>query len=285
MRDQVLLVQPPYGELYDIPFSTIATLTAALRGAGYTVIPRDLNVDFMHVILNEAGGRRICDTMAQKIEELDPATPEGKRQTKQLTVLLNGLRKKIPDLDAIYETFTREVGDNSVQPATYKKVNNAYIGELLAMAMLSRPRTEGWTFFDRVENEQDNLYYDYFETLFRDTPWDEIALVGITVTFYSQMPGFSLANWIRRRYPHVHVVMGGDRFSQVDLDDAGDLEECGEVLRRYAHSIVFFEGDTAIVRIMDALAGRGDLEAVPNRVYLKDGAVARNLPVAIEKSG
>jgi hypothetical protein len=213
MSKTILLVQPPFGELYDIPFSTIATLTASLRAEGYTVIPRDLNVDFMHMIMNAQGATRICETMDRQIAALPDTGTDGPKQKKQLQVLVGGLRKKIPELDGIYSAFTREVRAGAVTPDTYKKANNAYIAELLSVAMVTKPAAEGWTFFDRVENRDANLYYAYFDALFADTPWDAIGLVGITVTAYSQMPGFSLAHWIRTRYPHVHIALGGDRFS------------------------------------------------------------------------
>jgi hypothetical protein len=143
MSKTILLVQPPFGELYDIPFSTIATLTASLRAEGYTVIPRDLNVDFMHMIMNAQGATRICETMDRQIAALPDTGTDGPKQKKQLQVLVGGLRKKIPEIDGIYSAFTREVRAGAVTPDTYKKANNAYIAELLSVAMVTKPAPEG----------------------------------------------------------------------------------------------------------------------------------------------
>ncbi|WP_210587268.1 RiPP maturation radical SAM C-methyltransferase [Streptomyces sp. GESEQ-35] len=106
----------------------------------------------------------------------------------------------------------------------------------------------------------------YLDALVDTYPWDEFRVVGFTSTFQQNAAAIALARRLKERHPHLFILFGGANF------DA----PMGPELLRAVDSIdaaVIGEADTAFPLLLDALAGDGDLAAVPGLARRVDGKV------------
>ncbi|MCF8721380.1 B12-binding domain-containing radical SAM protein [Nitrospina gracilis] len=123
---------------------------------------------------------------------------------------------------------------------------------------------------DRVANPYLHLFEDH---LLPRVNWNEYGVVGISIIHIGQViAGLSLARLLRKQYPHLHVVIGGSVFTRhIDiLDDKQILFE------EFFHSLILFEGELPLRRLLEQLQSGGSLSEVPNLIHLQDGKVVHN---------
>ena len=113
----------------------------------------------------------------------------------------------------------------------------------------------------------------YLDALVATFPWEDAAVVGFSSTFQQNLASFALARRLKQRYPHIVTVFGGANF---DSDMGPELVrtiECIDVA-------VIGEGDETFPRLLSALAGGTDLNAVPGLARRLDGNVSVTAPVS-----
>jgi ribosomal peptide maturation radical SAM protein 1 len=111
----------------------------------------------------------------------------------------------------------------------------------------------------------------YLDALVAGFPWESAAVVGFTSTFQQNTASFALARRLKARYPGLVTVFGGANFDG----------EMGPELVRAVDCVDFAvigEGDEAFPRLLTALAGSGDLSAVPGLARRVDGQVVVTPP-------
>ena len=97
------------------------------------------------------------------------------------------------------------------------------------------------------------------------------SLVGISISTSHQLAGaLTLARFIRRQYPAVHVTLGGKHVLR--LKEA--LLEAPAYFSEFCHSLVLDNGERPLRRLIEQLASRGPLGEVPNLVYLHEDRLA-----------
>jgi radical SAM superfamily enzyme YgiQ (UPF0313 family) len=93
-------------------------------------------------------------------------------------------------------------------------------------------------------------------------------LIGISLTLRWQIiPGLSLARQLRRR--GFRVVLGGTAIAKV----SHRLPHLPQFFTEFADAVVIREGETALLELINQLQGSANLDAVPNLLYVADGAV------------
>jgi anaerobic magnesium-protoporphyrin IX monomethyl ester cyclase len=118
-------------------------------------------------------------------------------------------------------------------------------------------------------NPAASLFAEYWETevypqLRRSAP----DLIGITITNRQQIiPGLTLARELRRQ--GYFVVLGGTVYTKF----VKQLQAEPAFLGAFADGVVAYEGETAILELVNQLAGGRDFSKVPNYLYCERGAV------------
>jgi ribosomal peptide maturation radical SAM protein 1 len=116
----------------------------------------------------------------------------------------------------------------------------------------------------------------YLDTLVEDYSWADAQAVGFSCTYQQSVASFALAGRLKERYPHIVTIFGGANFD-------GDM---GVELVRTLDCIdlaVIGEGDTALPRLLCALADGDEPEAVPGvarRIGAEVVATAPEPPLA-----
>lgn len=132
---------------------------------------------------------------------------------------------------------------------------------------------------DVVSNVNENPYRDLFKGHILDSIVNgEPSLVGISVTATSQIiPAFTLARLLRERSKDIHITMGGSVFTKL-IDNLRRPHRLFELV----DSFIVFEGEHALLNLIEQIEGNKDFSKVPNLVYRDGGETRVNEPFHIE---
>ncbi len=130
-----------------------------------------------------------------------------------------------------------------------------------------------------VNDISENPYYALFEEHVIDSMIkEEPNLVGISVTATSQvMPAFTLARQLKEKNADIHITMGGSVFTKL-IDN---LQQ-NHLLFDLVDSFIVFEGEHALLGLIEQLDGKKDFSKVPNLVYKEGNKIRVNQPYHIE---
>ena len=128
-------------------------------------------------------------------------------------------------------------------------------------------------------DEYENPYRDLFKDHVLDSIVSEMPeLVGISVTATSQvMPAFTLARLLKESNRDIHITMGGSVFTKL-IDNLQDNHTLFELV----DSFIVFEGEHALLGLIEQLDGKKDFTKVPNLVYRDGNHIRVNKPFHIE---
>jgi hypothetical protein len=113
----------------------------------------------------------------------------------------------------------------------------------------------------------------YESVLIPGENWQDYDVVGISIVGISQIiPGLTLARQLKEKFPHLHITLGGPIFSV----NAGQLIGHPEFFDDFCHSIVTFEGEEPLHRLLTALKAGDALSTVPNLIHLDGQEVVQN---------
>ena len=107
----------------------------------------------------------------------------------------------------------------------------------------------------------------YLDGLVEACDWDKVRVVGFTSTFQQTAASFALARRLKSRHPGLVTVFGGANFDgEMGLEFARAVD-CVDL-------VVVGEGDLALPRLLDALAGGEDPGTVAGVAYRRGDTVA-----------
>jgi len=291
---QVSLIFPP-SWIPSQPFLSLPSLQAFLRKEGVdNVTARDLNIEIMDVLLSS---EKVKETHARLVERINKcAIKHGTNETEA-----EGLSR----LNWAREVIERE---NMVQNVEWAKSTlksqgfyelDDYVESwkiidrwLQAFGMLYYPSEisiadnsmrysvySSEEILKAVDDECENPYRDLLKEHVLDSIINEDpGLVGISVTATSQvMPAFSLARLLKERNSDIHITMGGSVFTKL-IDN---LQE-NHTLFALVDSFIVFEGEHALLGLIEQLEGNKDYSKVPNLIYKEGSQIQVNKPFHIE---
>jgi radical SAM superfamily enzyme YgiQ (UPF0313 family) len=124
---------------------------------------------------------------------------------------------------------------------------------------------------DEAQNPYISLFRDRFvSSIVQDRP----DLVGVSITATSQIiPGLTLCRLIKEAAPDLHVTIGGSIFTRL----VDNIRRCPSLFD-LTDDIVVFEGETALLELVNQLAGKKDYSKVPNLIYRQNGKIIVNQP-------
>ena len=126
-----------------------------------------------------------------------------------------------------------------------------------------------------ITDEEQNPYLDLFRGRILDSVLaDQPDLIGVSVTATSQIiPGLTLCRLIKEVRPDIHLTIGGSIFTRL----VDNLRRCPNLFD-LADDFIVFEGETALLELVNQLSGKRDLSKVPNLIYRQNGKITVNQP-------
>ncbi|MEK7688682.1 MAG: radical SAM protein [Deltaproteobacteria bacterium] len=270
------------------PYLSLPALTGFLRREGVDVIQRDINIEFLEVILNKdnqgdflerignrltkrsfTGEKEDYSKLISALEEipvvartLDSAKAalrgEGFYDSNQYMESLGNIGKWLNLISyAYYPSEVTLVGNNLTNYSVYSSKN----------------------IFEAIKDEKENIFLDIFKRHFlKSILADEPGLVGISVTSTSQIiPAFTMARLIKEADKDIHITIGGGVFTRL-IDNIFR----SDVLFSLIDSFIIYEGEHALLALIQELENKKDFTKVPNLIYKHDGRTAINEPLIVE---
>src|SRR6478736_5340379 len=124
-----------------------------------------------------------------------------------------------------------------------------------------------------IRDEQQNPYIRLFRERFLPSIIaDRPELIGVSITATSQIiPGLTLCRLIKETAPDIHLTIGGSIFTRL----VDNLRRCPNLFD-ITDDIVVFEGETALLELVNQMAGKKDFSRVPNLIYRQNGKINVN---------
>ena len=290
---QVSLVFPP-SWMPSQPFLSLPSLQGFLKDKGVeNVSIRDLNIETMDVLLSSG---KVKKTQAAIEERLNEGTGAiGSENPDEVHSRLSWAREVIERENMVQNV---EWAKSTLKSQSFYEIDD-YIESwkiidrwLQAFGMLYYPseisiadnsmRYSVYSSEDvlkAVYNKQENPYHDLFNEHVIDSMLQESPdLVGMSVTATSQvMPAFTLARQLKEKNADIHITMGGSVFTKL-IDN---LQQ-NHLLFDLVDSFIVFEGEHALLGLIEQLEGKMDFSKVPNLVYKEGDRIRVNEPFHIE---
>lgn len=271
---KVILVFPPQFDP-TIPNLALPCLTAVLRAAGHQVIQKDLNVESYDRLLSVGELERSYGKILAGYDTLQFLTPdippvkELARQKVWLAGQVENAKRVWRDTRDFYD-YRRFTWSKQLLEEGLAFVSLPYYRTRLSLTryeMYYSPDSTG-QILQAVRDPSMNLYLDYYSR-YVIPEFIQVApqVVGISIACQNQViPGLTLAYRLKQVMPGVHIVIGGIHFTNLRDNLSRNFE-----LFSLFDSVVLFEGETALTRLVDCLEKGESLRDVPNLIY-RDGA-------------
>ncbi|MFQ5956474.1 MAG: B12-binding domain-containing radical SAM protein [Candidatus Brocadiales bacterium] len=283
----MLLIFPP-SWLPSQPFLSLPVLTAFLRKEGVDVAQRDLNIEFLEVLLSRQKALSTYEEMRSVLPK-GPASmqPERYNFMRQAIDLMPFLTERVEWAKGVFRS------EDFYDIEKYMEALKVIDKYLEAVGTLYYPSSI--TNFDNnmrysvysssdvmsaVQDEKENIFLGIFrENFLSSILGPQPDIVGISVTSTSQLiPGLTLARLVKEANRDIHVTVGGSVFTKL-IDN---LLKGVDVFFSFVDSFVVFEGEHALLELANQISGKRELSKVPNLIYRENGAVKINEPFYVE---
>lgn len=259
-----------------MPHLALPTLTAYLRARGVEVIQRDLNLEFFDALLTRESlestlARLREDSRLRTLRVVQAALADGPK-----------LAARVEGAKAVYRSPDFLDGKASL-PAYLTLAQSLELAALpFAPTVLGLtnfrppvPADSSRALLNIVGDPQRNIFHDFFrQCVLPDIARAQPDIVGLSIPTLDQMvAGMTLGHLIKAAGLPCHVTIGGPHISML----REQLPKVPAIFRLFDSAIVF-DGERALLRLAERLAGDGDLAKVPNLIY-NDRGVIRSTPV------
>lgn len=289
---KVLLLFPPSWHPSQ-PYLSLPSLTAFLRQNGVCVVQRDVNIELLDILLT----KKTCSEFYQKIVDtlrsMDMpgeasrrgASPDYQEKRQALVSALelipsvidkvepakNTLRSEgFYDLDRYIESVNTVNDALGILSALYYPSSMTVLNNDMRYSVYSSREI-----FRALDDTEENIFLD----LYKDHILSSIVefspnVLGISITSTSQIiPGLTLAKLIKDRNKDIHVTVGGSVFTKL-IENVKKVEGLFSIV----DSFVVFEGEHALLGLVEQVGGKRDFAKVPNLVYREDNVTRINEP-------
>ena len=270
------------------PYLALPTLKAHLESKGHEVDQFDFNIECYEVFLSREYLTHCVEIVRQRLSAPAYTTDEQEVKTVYRDILadtgfLGSVLNEVEDAKNVMRDEER-----FFQFDTYKK---AYTTLKVAMKLISYahfPSRLDLDSFFMMGNPEENLsgilsatadtvrnpfIHMYEEHLLEKVNWNDYGLVGISIIHIGQViPGLTLARLLRKKFKHLHIVIGGSVFNRhADL-----LDNKQALFEEFFHSAIVSEGEKPLEELVSHLKEGKPLKTVPNLIYMEEQKVIHN---------
>ncbi|HSA87967.1 MAG TPA: radical SAM protein, partial [Nitrospira sp.] len=269
-------------------YLSLPSLTAVLRQAGHTVIPKDINCEMWDWYFSEDFLKKVLRKVPQQLDryrklakkrelaewEMDVQLALCDVSRPRMEKLIRDAEeaKQIARSDKFYDIDKLELAIQVFREVT-SVVSLVYAPARICMPPMEtdlsyKPYVSAEV-MDAVQDEQVNIYRDVFDHLVKPMiEQEQPDVVGISIVLQQQM--FSTMTFcalIKQHFPHIHVTIGGNTVTRLrDVLPRSPLFQ-------YFDSAVVYEGETAFTQLVEAVGAKRSLADVPNTIYKDETGV------------
>jgi radical SAM superfamily enzyme YgiQ (UPF0313 family) len=300
-QSKIMLLFPPEW-VPTAPYLALPSLTAVLRLAGHRVVQRDINIEMYDHFFGMEFLIWIKARQGMQLKALEAKDKKGEltdQESAQMAVLEQMATVDVFDLasraedakrvvrgERFYEADQLEWALNTFREAM-QYISAAYFPASLVFYPMEsnlgyRPGVSKEV-FACLDDEQVNVYRDVCNQLVLPSVAKEKPdVVGISIGTQMQLlAGLTFCKMIKETFPQVHVVVGGNVITRLQEE----LPKHERFFTQVFDSAILYEGEHALLWLIEALNGRRDLASVPNLMYRDaNGHVQVNKEIYTEKT-
>lgn len=273
------------------PYLSIPCLSAFLEQSGIPVQEqRDLNIELLDRMLTKSFGLDIHQQLIDLVRKLELSVdgdtgPGSKEHYAKAVESLDRFPHLIDEVEPAKATLRgQEFFDEDryreslfvidrwldVVSSLYFPTRMTVVDNQLSYSIYSS-RDIIKAIHDETQNPYLDLYRRFFLPGFTQDPPD---FVGVSITATSQIiPGLTLCRLIKEQFPQIHVTVGGSIFTRL----VDNLRRCDRLFE-ITDDFIVFEGETALLEMINQLKGRKDFSKVPNLIWRQNGKITVNQP-------
>ena len=270
------------------PYLALPTLKAHLESKGHEVDQFDLNIECYDVFLSKEYLERCVEIIRRRL-----ADPKRSTEDQEVRPIYKDILSDVSFLESVLNEVedAKNVLRDENRFFQFETYSQAYTNLKIAMQLISYAhhpsRLDLDSFFmqgnpeehlsgimSATEDTVRNPFLLMFEQyLAPKISWDDYGIVGLSIIHIGQViPGLTLARQLRRRYPHLHIVVGGSVFNRhADL-----LDDKQQLFKEFFHSLIVSEGELPLDHLVSHLKENKPLQTVPNLIYLEGDKVIHN---------
>ena len=273
------------------PYLSLPCLTAFLDQAGISdKTQRDLNIEMLDTILTKTYGLDVYEKLIAKVKQLEQSTEgeTGPGSKEHYARVVEALDKFPYLIDQIEPAKASLRSEEFFDIDRYREclflidrwlevVSSLYFPTRMTVVdnQLSYSIYSSRDIMKAIKDEQQNPYIELYRNYFLDSILDASPdLIGVSITATSQIiPGLTLCRLIKETNPDTHVTIGGSIFTRL----VDNLRRCDRLFE-VTDDFIVFEGETALLELVNQLDGNKDYGKVPNLIYRQNGKIVVNQP-------
>lgn len=274
------------------PYLSLPSLTGFLAQAGVkNVVQRDLGIELLDSVLTQEFGHNLYAKLRDKAAEVERTqsgeTGPGSREHyhrvveglerfpylfDRVEIAKDALRsEEFFDLERYRESLFLIDKWLELVSVLYFPTRMTVVDNQFSSYSIYSSREIGHA----IRDESQNPYLSLFrERILASVLADQPDLIGVSITATSQIiPGLTLCRLLKEANPGVHLTIGGSIFTRL----VDNLRRCPSLFE-LADDFIVFEGETALLELINQLSGKHDFSKVPNLIYRSNGKITVNQP-------
>ena len=297
---KVMLLFPPEW-VPTAPYLALPSLTAVLRQAGHHVIQRDVNIEMYDHFFSDSFLIWIKARQSMQLKLLEAKEKTGvltEQEEGQRSVLEQAATVDVFDLAARAEEAKRVVRGEQFYDAdrldgalnTFREVMHYISAAYYPASLVFYPMESNLGYrpgvskevFACLDDEQVNIYRDICNQLVLPSVSKEKPnVVGISIGTQMQLlAGLTFCKMIKETFPKIHVVIGGNVVTRLQEE----LPHHERFFTEVFDSAILYEGEHALLWLIEALNGERELASVPNLMYRNASGVQQTKEIYTEKT-
>ncbi len=283
------------------PYLALPSLTAVLRAEGHEVIQRDINIEMYDLFFSDTFLIWVMARMSMQLSRLgakemsagltdreadQKALLEAKSAVDVMELAARAMKaKQIVRGEEFYDAVKLESALNTFREVMQYISAAYYPASIVFYPMESnlgyRPGVSQEV-FACLDDEQVNVYRDVCRQLVlplveRERP----DVVGVSIGTQMQLlAGLTFCRMIKESFPQIHVTVGGNIITRLQEEFPAHERLFTDVF----DTAIMYEGEHALLWLLEALAGERAIASVPNLIYRTSDGIQVNKEIHTEKT-
>ena len=292
-----LLIFPP-DWLPSEPYLSLPSLAAVLRPAGHEVSQLDVNVEMYDLFFSarflEHAARRIASELSY-LQDMEKERGLDEEEQELMRGLLTCTPELLQQFSADVERAKGVLRGKAFYDIDQLEWATDCLHQVMALislgyypAQICFPPIEtdivykpfmSTEILEAVDDDQINIYRDVYRMLIRPVMERERpAMVGISVVQQKQLIAtFTFCKMIKQEFPGTHITLGGNIITRI-RDTLPEMKGLWE----WFDTAVVYEGESAFLKLTEAVQSGGDFSELPNLIYKDENGIHTNKEVCAE---
>lgn len=285
------------------PYLALPSLTAVLRSHGHEVIQKDVNIEMYNLFFSDMFLIWVQARMQQQLRAL-----ESRAESEALTEAEENQRFCLHDMLQVdvLDLSERAMKAKSITQSedfynadqlewalnTFREVMRYISAAYYPASLVFYPMESNLGYRPGVskevlaclDDEQVNVYRDVCRQLvLPSVNRSQPEVVGVSIGTQMQLlAGLTFCKMIKETFPDIHITVGGNVITRLQEE----IPHHETFFESVFDSAILYEGEHALLWLLEALAGDRQWSAVPNLIYreAETGAVRANKEIYTEKT-